>query len=121
VQALTDLLNAQNNFMLIYITYEVQRLQLDFSLGTMQLDHEGLWIDPGPIGPDYGQHDPWLWRSGEGIELGAADSRRELEPEELPPAFLLPPAGGPIDHPPQGAEPAQSPTASPAPTPAPAP
>jgi len=108
VQALTDLLNAQNNFMLIYITYEVQRLQLDFSLGTMQLDHEGLWIDPGPIGPDYGQYDPWLWRTGEPQEVetgrsGPSAPRRELEPEELPPAFLLPPAGGPIEVPHQNA------------------
>ena len=60
VQALTDLLNAQNQFMLVFISYEVQRLALDFNLGTMQLDAEGLWIDPGKIGPDYGSFDPWL-------------------------------------------------------------
>lgn len=126
VQALTDLLNAQNNFMLIYITYEVQRLQLDFSLGTMQLDAEGLWIDPGPIGPDYGQHDPWLWRSGEGVDIqatpaGPSSARRELEPEELPPAFLLPPADGPIAGPGQDAPSAALPVPTAAEPPAPAP
>ncbi len=60
VQALNDLLDAQNQFMRVWVTYEVVRMSLDLQLGTMQLDSQGLWIDPGRIGPDYGQHDPWL-------------------------------------------------------------
>jgi hypothetical protein len=98
VQALTDLLNAQNDFMLIFISYEVQRLQLDFALGTMQLDEEGLWIDPGRIGPDYGQYDPWTWRAGhqESEQLpgttGQPDGKGDQAIDELPPPFLLPPA-----------------------------
>jgi hypothetical protein len=102
VQALTDLLQAQNNFMLIFISYEVQRLQLDFALGTMQLDQEGLWIDPGRIGPDYGEHDPWAWRPGQqGAEaLPAAPGKSvpgfpavgDADIDQLPPPFLLPPA-----------------------------
>jgi hypothetical protein len=63
VQALTDLLDAQNNFMGLWVNYEVLRYSLDLDLGTMQLDSEGLWIDPGKFGPDYGQFDPWLWRT----------------------------------------------------------
>src|SRR5205807_5291135 len=66
VQGLTDLNNAQNQFMLTFITYEIARLQLDFNMGTMALDEEGLWIDPGKIGPDYGKYDPWLWRNRPG-------------------------------------------------------
>jgi hypothetical protein len=95
VQALSDLLTAQNNFMLIFISYEVQRLQLDFALGTMQLDNEGLWIDPGKIGPDYGQYDPWVWHNGPGSighQPGVDDTMQKLDKalDELPPPFLLP-------------------------------
>jgi DNA-binding MarR family transcriptional regulator len=98
VQALTDLLNAQNNFMLIFISYEVQRLQLDFNLGTMQLDDEGLWIDPGKIGPDYGEYDPWAWRAEQNDPAPLLDSSGKSAPyrdsviDQLPPPFLLPPA-----------------------------
>jgi hypothetical protein len=53
VSALTDLLNAQNDFLSIWINYEVNRRQLDLDLGTMRVDEEGIWIDPGPIGADY--------------------------------------------------------------------
>lgn len=52
VQALGNLLQAQDDFLSVFIDYEVQRRELDFDLGTMQLDAEGVWIDPGPIGAD---------------------------------------------------------------------
>lgn len=46
VSALGDLLNVQNDFMSVWVNYEVERMNLDFNLDTMQLDEEGLWIDP---------------------------------------------------------------------------
>ena len=49
VQALSDLQNAQDAFMGVWITYEVNRRFLDFNLGTFELDSRGMWIDPGPI------------------------------------------------------------------------
>jgi hypothetical protein len=55
VQALNDLLNAQNDFLSIWVNYEVLRRALDLDLGTSQLDERGIWIDPGPIGPDYAE------------------------------------------------------------------
>jgi DNA-binding MarR family transcriptional regulator len=97
-QAVQDLLTAQDNFMLVWISYEVQRLQLDFAMGTMQLNDEGLWIDPGRIGRDYGKFDPWAWRPGqEGAEGQGAEAGEMLPPgdktiDHLPPPFLLPPA-----------------------------
>jgi hypothetical protein len=54
VSALTDLLNAQNDFLSVWVNYEVQRRVLDWNLGTMQLDHNGLWIDPGVLGSETG-------------------------------------------------------------------
>lgn len=49
VQALSNLLGSQNSFLSAWVDYEVQRMNLDFDLGTMQLDSCGEWIDPGPI------------------------------------------------------------------------
>jgi hypothetical protein len=77
------LLSAQNSFLAFWVNYEVLRRGLDLDLGTMQLDSEGLWIDPGTIGEDYGQYDPWLWRTG------GADCTLPL-PDEVMPADLLP-------------------------------
>ncbi|MHB1037293.1 MAG: TolC family protein [Pirellulales bacterium] len=51
VTALADLLSVQNDFLSVWVNTEVQRMGLDFDLGTMKLDDRGLWIDPGPIGP----------------------------------------------------------------------
>ncbi len=53
VDALTSLLNVQNDFLSVWVNQEVQRISLDFDLGTMQLDDRGLWIDPGPITSDW--------------------------------------------------------------------
>jgi len=110
VSALTDLFNAQNQFMLTFISYEVARLQLDFNMGTMQLDNDGLWIDPGKIGPEYGKYDPWLWRNTPGSigeKAGEFDSKElDRQLNELPPPFLLPGASGEDLPPAQGQQPA---------------
>jgi hypothetical protein len=47
--ALRALLSTQNQLIGIYVNYEAQRRALDLNLGTMQLDAEGLWIDPGAL------------------------------------------------------------------------
>src|SRR5688500_6111051 len=49
----------------------------------MQLASEGMWIDPGRIGEEYGQYDPWLWRTG-GAECPLPQA------QEIMPAQLLP-------------------------------
>ncbi len=51
VDSLGNLLNVQNDFLSVWVNYEVQRLWLDYDMGTMLLDDKGLWIDPGPIRP----------------------------------------------------------------------
>ena len=77
-----------------------------FDLGTMQLDNEGLWIDPGKIGPDYGQYDPWLWRDTPGFaghELMKHGEGQMEDPDkgldQLPPPFTVA-AGGQENVPP---------------------
>jgi outer membrane protein TolC len=49
VSALSDLLNAQNDFLGVWVSYEVLRMLLDFEMGTMQLSADGRWRDPGPL------------------------------------------------------------------------
>jgi hypothetical protein len=58
VSALADLQTAQNDFLSVWLNYEAQRLNLDRDLGTMNLDPEGNWIDPGPIGAEFGLPHP---------------------------------------------------------------
>jgi hypothetical protein len=45
VQALVDLLNVQNDFLSVWVDHEVQRLTLDFDLGVMALDENGIRIE----------------------------------------------------------------------------
>ena len=52
VGALNDLLTSQNTFIGTWALYESLRRNLDHDMGTLQLDGEGLWIDPGPIRAD---------------------------------------------------------------------
>ncbi len=59
VSALNDFRNAQNDFLSVWVNYEVLRRTLDLDLGTMQLDDRGLWIDPGPIEADHGSRLPY--------------------------------------------------------------
>lgn len=49
VQGLSAFLNAQSQLIGLFATFESARRVLDRDLGTMQVDAEGLWIDPGPI------------------------------------------------------------------------
>lgn len=49
VSALQDLLNAQNTFLGVWVFYEAQRRNLDQDLGTIRVDGENIWVDPGPI------------------------------------------------------------------------
>jgi len=54
ISALSSLRNAQDDFLSVWVSWEVQRGLLDLNLGTMQLDENGMWIDPGPIVPGNG-------------------------------------------------------------------
>jgi len=73
VSALGDLQAAQNDFLSVWVNYEVQRMYLDLDLGTMRLDSRGEWIDPGPIGPEHGYPAP----DGDGV---CADWPRQAAP-----------------------------------------
>jgi len=54
-QAIINLNNAQNSFLGTWVRFEVLRRNLDFDMGTMQLDQFGQWIDPGQLDSSIGQ------------------------------------------------------------------
>ena len=54
ISSLDALRDAQDDILSVWVNYEVQRAMLDLNLGTMQLNEEGIWVDPGPIGLEYG-------------------------------------------------------------------
>jgi len=82
--ALASLLSQQNAFVNEWVNYEVLRMGLDFDLGTMELDAQGFWIDPGPVEG-----------RGLGVDGGELGRPRPLEtfpigPEVWPPPEMLP-------------------------------
>ncbi|MEX2560958.1 MAG: hypothetical protein WD403_13640, partial [Pirellulales bacterium] len=92
VDALGNLAAAQNNFLSVWVNYEVQRMSLDFDLGTMLLDDRGIWIDPGPITAEtqslrggHGHHPAELLPPG--LEMSGESA------DELPPPVLAAPHG----------------------------
>jgi hypothetical protein len=83
VSALSDLLNAQNLFLGVWVNYEALRRNLDLDIGTMQIDSEGLWVDPGPIRPDTvgGVLGPAI------LNYGLTESQIELQEQLKQPAL----------------------------------
>lgn len=112
VSALADLLQVQNDYLSVWVNYEQQRMELDLDLGTMQLDDQGLWIDPGPV--DGKQFEP-CQEDGETLE-------DLLSPAEIVPAT---PAGdepaAPAGNQPGATQEDLPPPPAPMPGPAPAP
>lgn len=76
VDALRNLTQAQNDFVSVWVNYEVQRLGLDYDLGTMQLDACGQWLDPGPVNL--------------GGETDGQTATEVPQGEYLPPGVILP-------------------------------
>lgn len=53
-QAIQGLSGQQNNFLGLWAQYEVLRRNLDFDMGTMELDSNLEWVDPGKIDESIG-------------------------------------------------------------------
>ncbi|MBN2218538.1 MAG: hypothetical protein JW719_14275 [Pirellulales bacterium] len=90
VDAINNLLREQNDFLGVWVDYEVQRLNLAFDLGTMKLDQCGMWIDQDSFESDVQQAGEDL---PEEIDPGMAVpdvAARPAEPENPP----LPPVPG---------------------------
>jgi hypothetical protein len=93
VDSLSRLLNVQNDFLSVWVEYEVARRTLDFNLGTMQLDGEGRWIDPGAI--DANRFGPRVDCPIEELPPGLPLEIEQVLPDEIVPL----PAPAPPDPP----------------------
>ncbi len=109
VSALSDLQSVQNDFLSVWVNNEVERLNLDFNLGTMQLDNRGMWVDPrGAVGANALDPYAWLANPGHGccpppVYPAAGKTLEEIPPAEpspennnsdappAPPGEMLPP------------------------------
>ena len=60
VQSLQDLLSVQNDFLSVWVNYEVQRLNLEFDLGLMELGPDGLRMELGMPYEDFLTDNPPL-------------------------------------------------------------
>lgn len=96
ISALSDLLNAQNSLLNIFVNYEVVRRGLDFDLGTMELTPEGLWIEPGELSPELLLALPGTTSAGliEGACSDCGFRYNPLPPEPVFRAFMAAAAGG---------------------------
>ena len=54
IGSLQSLQGAQDGLLAVWVGYEINRSQLDLALGTMQIDENGVWVDPGAIGLIHG-------------------------------------------------------------------
>jgi hypothetical protein len=97
VSALTDLQEAQNLFLGIWVNYEALRILLDLDLGTMQLDSDGNWVDPGPMGPSYGLRLP-EWDHDAELHFPFDGHHTPPPGQGVPPGELVPP-GRPVPGP----------------------
>ncbi len=73
--------------MSVWINFEVERMNLDYNMDTMQIDSEGLWIDPGAaIGMnglaalDCPNDDPWEKAQNEGRERIVPNDKDKSQP-----------------------------------------
>ena len=85
LRAILGLQDTQNQYLNVWVSYEVARRNLDFDLGTMQVDQAGRWIDPGDIDETIG----YRLAHQLGLDTSCLDSglgnvlRRSLDSEVL--------------------------------------
>ena len=93
---MNDSLITQNEFLSVWVSYQVQRINLDLEMGTMQLDERGVWLDPGPISggvvvPNDVPEEP-IPPAAVGPELPNVENLPPPNPGETRPIGTLPPA-----------------------------
>ncbi len=95
--AINSLLNAQQALIGTFVNYEALRRSLDLDLGTMQLDAEGIWIDPGPmraetLGGNFGSAVMNFGLTESEIQVREQIDGIGSQPIEVAPSDRMPPA-----------------------------
>ncbi|MEQ8849669.1 TolC family protein [Botrimarina sp.] len=88
VQALGDLLSAQNDLLSVWVNNRVQRFNLELDLGIMMIDSTGMWV---PIEGPYEAFLPLGPCPGGGDITAIHCPPVGVEPKRLPPALLRQP------------------------------
>ena len=108
-QAISSLQTAQNQFLAVWVDFEVLRRNLDFDLGTFQFGQNFSWIDPGAIDDSIAERaasmmgidvnsqcycDIYDYDNAMATEFADAESETEVATEESfeEPVFEAPPA-----------------------------
>ncbi|MEX2139907.1 MAG: TolC family protein [Pirellulales bacterium] len=91
VSALSDLQSVQNDFLSVWVNHEVERLNLDFNLGTMQIDNRGMWVDPRSAA-GANALDPYAWLACRKYGCTPCDfaPAAQQTPEEIGPSDAAP-------------------------------
>ena len=71
----------QNRLLGQWVTYEVQRSMTDLLLGTMKLDEDYNWVDPGPIGREF-DYPPGEYDDDSSDEADEEQSQAQSNTEE---------------------------------------
>lgn len=98
--ALRALLTTQNQLIGIFVNYEALRRGLDLNLGTMELDADGLWIDPGPmrvdtLGGGFGEAVYNYGLTETDMRMREQLQALDIQPLEIAPSDRLPPTVAP--------------------------
>ena len=101
VDALGNLLDTQQALIFVWGDYESQRRQLDFNMGTMRLDDDGMWIDPGPMTDEMmiARYYETFPNPLDPANAGDYTNEAELSPTELPPEPTAAELPSPMDQP----------------------
>jgi hypothetical protein len=100
-QGLTAFLQTQGTLIGTFVNFEALRRSIDLDLGTMRIDSEGLWLDPGPITLETLGGTPGEAIMEYGLTEGEVLMQQEVQmmdnmPIELAPTGSTPQSGIPI-------------------------
>ena len=88
IRALDDLMRSQNDLLNTWVSFQTDRMLLDFQMGTMELDDRGHWIDRGTMASATPAATP-------ATRPVAPVAVPELSPQPIPvPILSIPPSNG---------------------------
>ncbi|WP_197528503.1 TolC family protein [Aeoliella mucimassa] len=109
VQSLSDLLNVQNDFLSVWVDYSVQQMSLEFDLGIMEVDSQGMRVDIGVPYTEYLNNLP-VYPSDLYPGMGGAPSDETQDAMEVLPTAAPLLRDADIEAEPMPAEPIEVPT-----------
>ena len=83
ISSYNSLQDMQNSLLSQWVNYEIQRSMTDLLLGSMKLDDDYNWIDPGPIGREFDYPSgEYSGESSDEADEGQSQAQSNTEEEE---------------------------------------